>query len=77
MSVLSESLYTTKSNEVLTIVSVPSIALLECMGLRVGTQIKIKHKYAFGGPVLLKVEDSFLVAVGKDIAKQVVVSLPC
>jgi len=53
--------------------SVPKIGLLENLGLRVGTNIKVQDRYALGGPVLLKVENAFAVAIGKDIATQIAV----
>ena len=67
------NLYAAKKNELLQIVSVPKINLLENLGLRVGTQVEIQSRYAFGGPVLLKIESAFTVAVGKDIATQIMV----
>ena len=53
------------------VTSVPSIGLLESMGLRTGTYVTIQNRYAFGGPVLLRVEDAYSVALGKDIALQI------
>ena len=53
---------------------VPDIKLLENLGLRVGTKIEIQNRYAFGGPVLLRVEDAFSIAIGKDIAKHISVT---
>lgn len=53
--------------------SVPKIGLLENLGLRVGTQVTVQSRYALGGPVLLRVEDTFAVAIGKDIATQIAV----
>ena len=55
------------------VVSTPSIGLLESIGLRAGTEITIENRYALGGPVLLKVKDAYSLAVGKDIAKQIMV----
>jgi len=67
------NLYKVKKNGTFSVVSVPEIGLLESMGLREGTQILVQNRYAFGGPVLLKVADAYCVALGKDIAKQITV----
>jgi Fe2+ transport system protein FeoA len=66
-----KNLYEAKTNKPLQVISVPNINLLKNLGLRIGTKIAIKNRYAFGGPVLLRVEDTFAVAVGKDIATQI------
>jgi Fe2+ transport system protein FeoA len=49
----------------------PSNNLLENLGIRAGTQLEIQTRYALGGPVLLRVEDAYTVAIGKDIATQI------
>jgi Fe2+ transport system protein FeoA len=67
------NLYETKKNGTFHVVSVPDVGLLQSLGLRVGTKVRVESRYAFGGPVLLRVEDSFAVAVGKDIATQIAV----
>jgi len=67
------SLYKAKMNTVFQVESVPDVGLLQNLGLRKGTKISIEHRYAFGGPVLLNIEDTFSVAVGKDIATQITV----
>ncbi|MCL2575319.1 MAG: ferrous iron transport protein A [Defluviitaleaceae bacterium] len=68
-----KSLYTAKKQGVFEVASLPGISLLENLGLRVGTRVTVKGRYAFGGPVLLRVENAFLVAIGKDIATQIAV----
>ena len=65
------NLYEAKKNSVFQILSIPDISLLESLGLRQGTRIVIQSRYALGGPVLLRVENAFTVAVGKDIALQI------
>jgi len=65
------SLYDAKANKPVLITAVPDIGLLENLGVRVGTRVMIQSRYAWGGPVLLRVEDSFAVAIGKDIAVQI------
>ena len=70
---LTTNLYQAKKNNVFQVASVPNIKLLENLGLRKGTQVFVKGRYAFGGPVLLRVQNSFVVAVGKDIATQIAV----
>jgi len=65
------NLYDIKSRGLLIVVGVPDIGLLDGMGVRVGTQIQIQHRYGWGGPVLLRVEDAYTIAIGKDIARQI------
>ncbi|MCL2840280.1 MAG: ferrous iron transport protein A [Defluviitaleaceae bacterium] len=67
------NLYEAGKNEAFYVVSIPNIGLLESLGLRLGTKVAIQTRYMLGGPVLLCVEDSFLVAIGKDIATQIAV----
>jgi len=62
-----------QKNKPLKIVSVPNIALLQGLGLRTNTKVSIHTRYALGGPVLLRVEDTFAVAIGKDIATQIII----
>ena len=57
------------------VASVPKIGLLESIGLRIGSKITVKNRYALGGPVLLRVEGSYDIALGKDIAQQIAVSV--
>ncbi|MCL2169774.1 MAG: ferrous iron transport protein A [Defluviitaleaceae bacterium] len=65
------NLYQAKKNGTFLIVSVPDIELLSNLGLREGVSAEVKSRYALGGPVLLRVENSFNVALGKDIAIQI------
>ena len=65
------SLYGAKKSCTLQVVSVPAIGLLENLGLRTGTQITVQNRYALGGPVLLRVEGAYSIALGKDIAEQI------
>ena len=67
------NLYEAKKNGSFTVASVPNIGLLQSLGLRVNTQVTVQGRYAFGGPVLLRVEDAFAVAIGKDFATQIAV----
>lgn len=67
------NLYTANAGNVFQVTKMPSIGLLENIGLRVGTKVSVRHRYALGGPVLLHVEDSFSVAIGKDIATHITV----
>ncbi|MCL2224492.1 MAG: ferrous iron transport protein A [Defluviitaleaceae bacterium] len=67
------SLYSADKNNVYQVMSVPEIGLLKNLGVREGTKVAIQQKYALGGPVLLNIEDSFLVAIGKDIATKITV----
>ncbi|MCL1843353.1 MAG: ferrous iron transport protein A [Defluviitaleaceae bacterium] len=67
------NLYEATKGEAFQIASVPKIGMLENLGLRVGTFVTVQSRFALGGPVLLRVEDSFAVAIGKDIATQIAV----
>ena len=67
------SLYEAKKNSCFQVESMPEIGLLKNIGLRVGAMVTIQNRYALGGPVLLRVEDAFVVALGKDIATQIAV----
>jgi Fe2+ transport system protein FeoA len=67
------NLYEAKKNHVFQVASIPNIGLLENLGLRNGTKVVIESRYALGGPVLLRVENAFAVAIGKDIATQIAV----
>ena len=62
------NLYEAKISEPFFVVSAPEITLLENLGIRQGMQVSILNRYAFGGPVLLCVDNSYNVALGKDIA---------
>lgn len=70
---LSFNLYEAKKNGDFQVVSVPDIGLLKSIGLRTGTEITVKTRYALGGPVLLRVKDAYSLALGRDIAKQIIV----
>ena len=67
------NLYAAKKRISLEIISAPDIALLNGLGIRKGVKIEIQDRYAFGGPVLLKAEDAYCIAVGKDIASRITV----
>ena len=67
------NLYEAQKNGMFTVVSVPGIGLLENLGVRIGTSIFLQNRYALGGPVVLRVEDAYSVALGKDIALQITV----
>ncbi|MCL2224169.1 MAG: ferrous iron transport protein A [Defluviitaleaceae bacterium] len=67
------SLYTAETTGAYKVASVPEIGLLKNLGIREGTRVSITQRYAFGGPLLLNIEDSFFVAVGKDVATQITV----
>lgn len=71
MGSLTTNLYEVSAKGILQLISVPDIALLNNLGLRAGTQVKILNRYKLGGPVLLRVEGAYSVALGKDIAKQI------
>jgi Fe2+ transport system protein FeoA len=68
---MNRNLYEAGKKGTFQVISAPEIGLLENLGLRTGTIIKIQNRYMLGGPVLLRVEDAYSVALGKDIAKQI------
>jgi len=68
---ITTNLYSADRNGRFEVISVPNIKLLESMGLRNGTQVSIQNRYRLGGPVLLRVENSYSLALGKDIAIQI------
>jgi len=65
------NLYEGKVKGTFQVTSIPNIRLLENMGLRAGTQVTIQNRYSLGGPVLLRIEEAYSIALGKDIAKQI------
>lgn len=65
------NLYQAKKNGAFQVISTPNINMLENIGLRNGTMFVVQSRYALGGPVLLRVENAFTVAIGKDIATQI------
>ncbi|MCL2093120.1 MAG: ferrous iron transport protein A [Treponema sp.] len=65
----SRNLYEARQGGTFFLCSVPPIPLLENMGLRAGTQVKLQNRYALGGPVLLRVEGAFDLALGKEVAQ--------
>lgn len=67
------NLYDAKEKGDFQIVSVPEIGLLKNLGVHAGTNIAVQNRYALGGPVLLRVEGAFTVALGKDVARQITV----
>lgn len=67
------NLYEAQRKTPIQVSSIPKIGLLENIGIRVGTNMMVKNRYAFGGPVLLLVEGAYSVAIGKDIAQQIAV----
>jgi len=67
------TLYKVKKGSKYTVVSVPEITLLNSIGIRAGLHIRVQSHYFFGGPVLLRVEETYTVALGKQIANQIFV----
>lgn len=67
------NLYNAKKNTALQILSLPDISLLNNLGLNKNRQVTVQTRYAFGGPVLLRVQNDFSIAIGKDVAEQIAV----
>jgi len=65
------NLYKAKKNTIYQIVSAPDTGGLKSLGLKIGTRIEIRNRYIFGGPVLLKVEDVYYLALGKALAEHI------
>lgn len=65
------NLYSAKKMSTVRVTSIPEICLLENIGLRTGTKATVQTRYALGGPILLRVENAYSVAIGKDIAMQI------
>lgn len=71
-----ETIYTAQKNKNYVIChipnNIPNISLLKNLGIRKDSQIFKKHTYRLGGPVLVSV-DLREIALGKDIAEQIIV----
>ena len=67
------SLYEAEKKRPLEVVAVPEVAQLHNLGLRVGTRLAVENRYRLGGPVWLRVEDAYGVAVGADVARHITV----
>jgi len=68
------NLYKAQKNKMFTVSSVPDIGLLENLGVREGTRISLQNRYALGGPVVLRIENAYSVALGKDVAGLITVT---
>jgi len=73
MADLTTNLYEARKDGSFRVASVPEIGLLESLGLRAGVLVTVRNRYALGGPVLLRVEGAYFVALGKDVARQIAV----
>lgn len=71
-----ENLYRARKGLQLTVVRTPDIELLKGIGLHAGRKVQVQSRYALGGPVLLKVEGAYVIAIGKDVAEQIIVQMP-
>jgi len=69
------SLYKAKTDNIYSVSAVPEVELLRSLGIRAGATLRVICHYPLGGPTLVCVEDSSTVAVGKDIASLVSVTL--
>ncbi|NLM68687.1 MAG: ferrous iron transport protein A [Firmicutes bacterium] len=65
-------LYDVQKNCCCRVVAMPEHPLLDSLGICSDALITVQNKYRFGGPVLLKI-DTATVALGKDIARQILV----
>lgn len=69
----SKNIYQAKCNNYYIINSIPGAPLLQSLGIAPNMRVYKKYAYGLGGPVLLEVDMS-QIAIGKDLAKQIVVS---
>ncbi|HHX71066.1 MAG: FeoA family protein [Miniphocaeibacter sp.] len=67
------SLYNVKANNNYVIDKVPNANLLPCLGIYPKSIVSKKYRYRLGGPVIL-VTGNREVAIGKDIAENIIVS---
>ena len=70
-----DNLYEAKKHVALTVVALPALSALMNLGLRPGTRLCVENRYRLGGPVLLRVEDMYSVAIGKDVAEHIEVEV--
>jgi len=66
-----ENLYEARKHVALTVIALPALSALANLGLRPGTRLCVENRYRLGGPVLLRVEDMYSVAIGKDVAENI------
>lgn len=69
---MEKNLYNVKNGKHYIILRVPDINLLSSIGLFRGAEILKEHTYGLGGPVSLSLSTR-KIAIGKDIAKEIIV----
>jgi Fe2+ transport system protein FeoA len=67
-----QNIYQAKNNRYYIIESVPETPLLLSLGIEPNVRVYKKYSYRLGGPVIIDV-DMCRVAIGKDIARQIIV----
>ncbi|WP_338140909.1 FeoA family protein [Methanimicrococcus hongohii] len=72
MSQFYENIYVAPNDTDYVVESVPDAALLACLGIYPQSVVRKSHCYKLGGPVILHIS-SRKVAVGKDLASQILV----
>lgn len=68
-----ENIYQSKPGSIYKVIEQPDTNLLKTLGIYVGAKVLKKRSYNFGGPVLIVV-DGRDIAIGKKIAKNIIVS---
>ena len=68
----SNNIYNAKDNVEYVITSAPKLGILKSLGLTENAHVYKNMTHRLGGPVLLKV-DSSNIAIGKDIAEQIMI----
>lgn len=66
------TIYSVDVNKEYVVEEVPQAGLLPCLGIYPKSRVRKSYRYKMGGPVLLQVGNRE-VAVGKDIADQILV----
>ncbi|ABR47166.1 FeoA family protein [Alkaliphilus metalliredigens QYMF] len=66
------SLYNYHIKQQCVVEQLPAIGLLKSLGMRVGLTVSIVSKQPWGGPVIVQVGKRS-IAIGKDVAEQIVV----
>jgi len=67
------NLYEARKKGTFHVKNVPDVGLLKSLGLRVGSKVTVQNRYLFGGPVLLRIDGNYTIAIGKDIAQKIAV----
>lgn len=73
---MGKNLYRTEEGKTYVVTSIPDCMLLSSIGVLKGAEIKVESKYKLGGPVTVSCSTR-KIAIGKDIARKVLVEEAC